>query len=61
MMTNPDNSAPIDRTRGPQGVFVDQKIRRLGAAVPSAERQPTGSGSDTDVFLRQNFWGAHSS
>jgi hypothetical protein len=60
MRTNTDRLAPINRRRGPASSLVGLEIRHLGAAVPSAERQPTGSGSDTDVFLRQNFWGARS-
>jgi len=60
MRTNTDRLAPINRRRGPASVLVGLKIRHRGAAVPSAEQQPTGSGSDTDVFVRQDFWGARS-
>ena len=60
MRKNTDSSAPIDRERGPASVLIGLRIRHSGAVVPSAERQSTETGPNSDVSARQVFWGAHS-
>lgn len=60
MRTNTDDLAPAEREPGRTSSLTDLKLRRLDAAVPPAEGQTTGSGSNAGISARQIFWGAHS-